>query len=143
MTQEEIINGSKLIAEYLGWKYIPFNDLQDFPKAGWYKQAPNNLIIVSPKQGFPIKVKDRFYKYICRKHSELRFYNSMDALLPVIEKLNKDKIEINLAVKGGWCMHIDPEEDFYFKSFEENLSWEQNTFNIVVESLKYFKKNKL
>ena len=38
MTQEEIINGSKLIAEYLGWQYIPFSaDLQGHKKAGWHQ----------------------------------------------------------------------------------------------------------
>ena len=37
MESKDIIEGSKLIAEYLGWKYIPFNDLQGFPKAGWYQ----------------------------------------------------------------------------------------------------------
>ena len=35
MTQNEIINSSKLIAEYLGWQYIPFNDLQGYSKPGW------------------------------------------------------------------------------------------------------------
>ena len=46
MTQEEIINGSKLIAEYLGWQYIPFSaDLQGHKKAGWHqvKSAKPNI----------------------------------------------------------------------------------------------------
>ena len=39
MTKEEIINGSKRIAEYIGLSYIPFSaDLKDKGmKAGWYK----------------------------------------------------------------------------------------------------------
>ena len=37
MTQEEIINGSKLIAEYLDWIYIPFSADLKHKKAGWYE----------------------------------------------------------------------------------------------------------
>lgn len=32
-----IAEQSKILAEYLGWKYVPSNDLQGFPKAGWWK----------------------------------------------------------------------------------------------------------
>ena len=36
MTQEEIVDGSKLIANYIGWQYIASNDLQGYSKPGWW-----------------------------------------------------------------------------------------------------------
>jgi len=46
MTQEEIINGSKLIAEFLGWVYIPFEPNLG-SKLGWFAPAPKGSTIIS------------------------------------------------------------------------------------------------
>ena len=38
-----ITEQSRLLAEYLGWKYVPSNDLQGFPKAGWWKGVEEDI----------------------------------------------------------------------------------------------------
>lgn len=167
MTKEEIIEGSKIIANYLNWVYIPFNDLQGLKKAGWYKFAPKSdneeevtfttftmsggekgeekvetklmnidFIRYNPKNGW-ITTDKGYYQYVCRKHSELRFYNSMDSLLPVIKKLEKEEnLTFNLYNNGG---SVDEGFTTIAYSFGVNESWIQNVFNVVVGTIKYIK----
>lgn len=99
---------SKVIAEYLGWIYIPHNNLGNFPKAGWYipltkheKQKVDvkglgSFILYCP----PLKhssstfiVDEMPYKYVCRSHNQLRFHNSFDALIPVLNKLTEEGLK--------------------------------------------------
>lgn len=104
----EIIEKSKVIAEYLGWMYIPFNDLQGFPKAGWWqvKEREKTSVtldsgkiinttavgdVMNRKQGWQI-IDGNYVKFVCRNHSQLRFYNSFDALIPAIEKLESEDL---------------------------------------------------
>lgn len=170
--ENNITNGSKLIAEYLGWKYIPFNDLQGLKKAGWYEFVPrsstkeevtvtsstlvggekteekveNKLINMdffryNTKNGW-ISKEDGFYRYVCRNHSDLRFYNSMDILLPVIKKIEKETNgDLTFFLLNGGCScntnYYKSEEISY--NFDEKLSWVQNTFLTVVETIKYIK----
>lgn len=161
MTKEDIINGSKLIAEFLGWKYIPSNNLQVHSRAGWYETIdakPNlkevtqtsykhgeedkaivktitmdvNRFKYNQKSGWSL-VGGRYYKYVCRKHSELRFWNSLDALVPVIQKIEKEKVNIRLNNNG--CHFYCRESENSFESYDENLSWSNNVFIVVVKYL--------
>lgn len=121
MTQEEIINGSKLIAEYLGWVYIPFSvDLKH--KAGWWSKVPKTEedIFFSEVNG-----NDGF---ICRNHSELRFWNSLDALVPVIQKIEKE-YNSSFILQDNGCELYDIE------SYDESLSWSNNVFKVIVKYL--------
>lgn len=160
MTQNEIINGSKLIAEYLGWIYIPFSADLKHKKAGWYQvksAKPNiqkaklrskntttgeetveeleidvNFIKFNNKNGWTL-VGDNYYKFVCRKHSELRFWNSLDALVSVIQKIEKEKVNIRLNNNG--CHFYCRESENSFESYDENLSWSNNIFKVIVKYL--------
>jgi len=84
-----IIEGSKILAEYLGWKYYGFNPESKI-KGGWYKISNNSGLLDLPKSTF-IHLEDNIWgKYVCRTHSDLRFYNSYDSLFEVIDKLEKE-----------------------------------------------------
>lgn len=107
----DIIEGSKRIAEFMGLKYIPFNDLQDFPKPGWWEVHSNEPKIYELRIDEPAEAKDfkilkldtnkfkyttkkgyistsKYYaKFICRNHSDLRYYNDTDLLLTVVNKI--------------------------------------------------------
>jgi len=169
VTQEEIINGSKLIAEYLGWKYIPFNDLQDFSKAGWYKTIdakPNmkEVTLTSYKHGEESKaivktitvdinrfkynqksgwtlIGDKYYKYICRKHSDLKFWNSIDTLVPLIQKIEQEyRVSFFLSDSGCSCGYGLHQNDLYNEISSYDLpDWSNNVFKVIVE---YLEKNK-
>lgn len=179
--EKDIIENSKLIAEYLGWKYIPFNDLQGFKKAGWYKvetitpimikvrvPSPNHIghidkemdvsLINFSKKGWS-RVGNQAIKFICRTHTDLRFYNSMDALLPVIKKIegedlgeyfytyfmqkekryNFNNIEFTLSNNGAYSVinwELDPCTEVS-ANFIEGNTWIQNTFQTVSETIRY------
>lgn len=81
---------SKVIAEYLGWIYVPHNNLKNFPKAGWY--TPLTSCKPSKHSRSDIKVGDMYTKYVCRSHKDLRFYNSFDALILVLNKLTEEDL---------------------------------------------------
>ena len=149
MTQEEIINGSKLIAEYLGWIYIPFSaDLQGHKKAGWYqvKSAKPNIqkaklrsknTSTGEETVEELEIDVNFIKFICRKHSDLRFWNSLDALIPVIQKIEK-KSEATVCLynngcKIGWGIYLD---DLIEEVSSFDLpNWSNNTFKVIVKYL--------
>ena len=165
MTQEEIINGSKLIAEYLGWVYLPFSaELKEKGmKAGWYETVsaePNiqevtqtsykvgeedkaevkkininiNLLRYHNKNGWTL-VDDNYYKFICRKHSELRFWNSLDALIPVIQKIEKeDKAVFELRQNGCTILKWNLKLKGGNGSFDLP-NWSNNVFRVIVKYL--------
>jgi hypothetical protein len=134
MTQEEIINGSKLIAEFLGWQYIPFSaDLKH--KAGWWSKVPKTE-------------EDRFFSkingndgFICRNHKELRFWNSLDALIPVIQKIEKEGgVSCYLhdnGCTGGYGLTL---EHLVYKISSFDLpNWSNNVFKVIVKYLETIK----
>ena len=165
MTQEEIINGSKLIAEYMNLVYLPFSaELKEKGmKAGWYETVsaePNiqevtqtsykvgeedkaevkkininiNLLRYHNKNGWTL-VDDNYYKFICRKHSELRFWNSLDALIPVIQKIEKeDKAVFELRQNGCTILKWNLKLKGGNSSFDLP-NWSNNTFKVIVKYL--------
>ena len=167
-----IAEQSKILAEYLGWKYIPSNDLQGFPKAGWWIPLTSNPLTYHSSPKGATKIGDSYYKYICRNHHELRFYNSMDWLIKVLEMLTKEDLKEYMY---SWerCVEGDEEDcetvvcynfmnvDYYIsKEFgtiiEINLELDpsmeigrgqgediiKNTFNACVEAVEYINKRK-
>ncbi len=139
-----ILKGSKLIAEYLGWKYVPSNDLQGFPKAGWYqmkvrkkseitvesgKKVDTTMFSdsINTKRGWSIH-KEAYYKYVCRNHNQLRFYNSFDSLIPAIEKIeNEDLSEFHYEWKDGRGEHNN------FQSIEFNRWGDESFYDVGLE----------
>ena len=128
MTQEEIIKGSKLIAEYLGWQYIPFSaDLKH--KAGWWSKVPKTE-------------EDRFFSkingndgFICRNHKELRFWNSLDALIPVIQKIEKEDNAVFELRQNGctvlkWALRLKGGNGSF-----DLPNWSNNVFRVIVKYL--------
>ena len=162
-----IAEQSKILAEYLGWKYIPSNDLQGFTKAGWYVLLTYHS---SPKSA--TKIGDGYYKYVCRSHKDLRFYNSFDELIPVLNKLTEEDLS-EYMYSWELCVEGDEEDcetevcynfmniDYYISVefgtiIEINLELDpameigrgqgegiiKNTFNACVQAVEYINKIK-
>ena len=155
-----IAEQSKILAEYLGWKYVPSNDLQVFPKAGWWSPLTYHS---SPKGA--TKIGDSYYKYICRNHHELRFYNSMDWLIKILDKLTKEdlsehmysferckdrdeegcetevfmNVDYYISVEFGTIVEINPAMEIGRGQGEGII---KNTFNACVQAVEYINKRK-
>jgi len=168
MTQAEIINGSKLIAEYMNLVYLPFSaELKEKGmKAGWYETVsaePNiqevtqtsykvgeedkaevkkininiNLLRYHNKNGWKL-FESMYYRYVCRYHRDLRYWNSLDALIPVIQKIKKD-FNVEIWIHPDGAEHTDfADKNWKTKicqSYDKNLQLSNNVFIVVIETL--------
>lgn len=91
-----IVEGSKILAQYLGYTYLPFNNENNIShNPGWWllEKRKNINIPVLPKSKWVI-MKDKNYKgkFICRGHNELEFYNNYNQLFQIITKLEKEDL---------------------------------------------------
>lgn len=86
--KQNIEEGSALIAEYMGFKYYPYNEEQKKQglKFGWLKTQNPGIL--------ELKSLDKWF--LARRTKELRYYNSWEWLMPVVEKLRYevDKLDI-------------------------------------------------
>lgn len=126
--ESQIVEGSKLLAEYLGYFYAPFNNLQGYHKAGWYK--PATRFSKSNTKG-----EKGWATYLVRGNKDLRFFNSYDWLFEVIEKLEKEDLKeyfdegnfMQLSVDrfdGKWsaCINLNYDPPRFFLQDEEYLN---------------------
>ena len=159
---------SKLLAEYLGWKYFPNNDLQGSPKAGWYMPLSSHREQKINTKGLDSFIVDKIpYKYVCRNHNQLRFYNYFDELIPVLNKLTEEDLSEYMY---SWerCVEEEAEVCYNFVNVDYYISVEfgtiieinleldpameigrgqgegiiKNTFNACVQAVEYINKRK-
>ena len=141
MTQKDIVDGSKIIANYLGWQYIPFDNLQGYSKPGWWQipllDEKGKLFdyMSTEVKNHRSKIGGRYY--VCRNHGELRFWNSLDALEPVLKKLKEDPQKFYFELGYNSCEIYSWKDPFFKKSSDDNtLRWSNNIFLAIVETLK-------
>lgn len=102
MNKEEIIEGNKIIAQFMGYEYFPFDEtkmqtLNDVPldqMNGWHRPSLGHYKI------------DGWYLY--RTHNELRYHRDWNWLMTVLDKIeNIADVEISIR---GWRTEIDGQE---------------------------------
>lgn len=110
MTNKNIIEGNKIIAEYLGYEYIPHNNNNGL-KPGWWKlegSVDDKKFIQSKESVFRKVGQSRF---LCRNHKELRFYNSWDWLMEACVKCSNEKSGYKESIRY-WASRFSREETF-------------------------------
>lgn len=126
MIQEQILEGNKLIAEFMGWTYFGFNDERltvDGVKysPGWKRRATS-----------PERTKLSHRVYLCRNHTQLAYRSSWDWLMPVIDKIgdyfnqcsNKEIVAIPDRAKEIWHLKIcAPRISFVWQTVVEFIKW--------------------
>ena len=170
MTKEEIINGSKLIAEYMGMEYIPFSTDMKHKSAGWYQvkdatptieevtqtaykvgeedkavvtkfKMDTNKLKYHVKNGWNLVGEEgknpKYYKFVCRTHGELRYFNSLDSLVPVIQKIEKETENRFYLYDNGCKLNLIEK----YSSFDLP-NWNQNVFAVVLSFLREKDENK-
>ena len=134
MTKEQILEGNKLIATFMGYKYHPHPEKD----CGWRKENGH------------MKINGRGY-YLCRKHSELRYYNSWDWLMECIEKIDYiqfgdyKKIDYSLDCYGwiSWHKNIPGDQNQkQFYSDNDDISPLQNNWIAVVKFIEFYNDQK-
>lgn len=96
-----IVEASKILAVYMGMVYVPFAAHQRATtvKPGWYrtyKLGTCHPLIensIKHKNGFSRQLDENTLgKFVCRNHTQLRFFNSFDELSLVVAKLEKEDL---------------------------------------------------
>lgn len=108
---KEIIEGNKLIAEFMGYKYYPYSP-ESVVKPGWWSEPV-------PKDRSLNKLET--HKFLCRRHPELRYYNSWDWMMPVVEKIE------NLDFSKESYFWEDCEGDLHYNSEGTTVCIEDNS----------------
>lgn len=159
-----MVEDIKLIAEFMGLVYIPWNDLQGFSKPGWWCKLPDKLpddekarnLVLAARQGRLNRKLDKNYRK-GRNVSDLS-YRTWNWLMKVVEKIEAtdcsrfsyswkqgEKIYYNfqcpeVEINGNSC-------DIYFDQIldpilciSENTSTDKldATFKACVEFIKWY-----
>jgi hypothetical protein len=77
MTSLEIKENNKMIAHFMGYEYIPFNE-DRIMSPGWWLKG------VTAQQQAMTKLNN---SYLCRSNNDLRYYNEWKWLMPVVTKV--------------------------------------------------------
>jgi hypothetical protein len=138
ITKEEIIEGNKLIARFMGYEYFPFNENEKQLKPGWWKVDSNR------------ERTDRKLSrngYLCRKHDELRYWNEWNWLMPVVEKIIRQHESSCYFCAPGYLssspdmFHFGMLDDTNVTETSEGNSMIEAAWRAVVSFIKSFNKN--
>lgn len=168
MESKDIINGSKLIAEYMGLVYLPFSaELKEKRmKAGYYETVSAepkiektkvttlengvkvkeeelniniNLLRYHNKNGWKL-FEGSYYRYVCRHHGDLRYWNNLDSLVPVIQKIEKENKGVKFHLNNNGC-EVKIGKCWEYSSFSLP-NWSNNVFAVVISFLSAKNENK-
>ena len=124
MEKNFVLSGNKLIAEFMGYEYHPYSPESKMLAGWWKKDTPQNIRMLG---GTARKLGNMHY-FLCRRHHELRYWNSWDWLMPVVRTIGNIEYEvtdaafldrINLVV-ANW---VDTPREEIFKQVVSFIEW--------------------
>jgi len=86
------IKNNQLIAEFMGYEYIPYSGNFPTRKPGWWKKGTYSEKLT--------KVNSN--NMLCRRHVQLKYNCSWDWLMPVVEKIESLNYEVSIG-SGSFC----------------------------------------
>lgn len=120
MTGKEIVDGNKLIAEFMGYEYLPSNQkLEHKKKYGWNRKVKINSF--HEKMGmYAEDPPERLF--LGRSHHDLCFHRNWSWLMPVVKKVFHTLINESLGHCGGFYFKDDIMSDLSIVDIEEVFS---------------------
>lgn len=82
MTRKEINDGNRLIAQWMGYEYLPLNNVAGVKPGWWHTQTPPSIHKLVTR---PEKLAGGFY--LGRSVNHLPYHDSWNALMPVVMKV--------------------------------------------------------
>ena len=122
MTQEQIMENNKLMAEFMGLKIQghPYDLHHDWI---W------------------ITVGDKTWTPVCELDSEFLYHSSWDWLMPVVDKIESlEDYDVNMY--GEQTDIVEWKNDKYIIKANNGKSRLENTYNAVVEFIKWYNEKK-
>lgn len=145
MTPKEIVEGEKIIAEFMDYEYVPASIPVDYSKiSGWVKKKNSHSLYEWMMGDDTIPPRRH---HLGRTHYDLLFSNNWSWIMPVVKKL--EKLDYVVIFYHGHC-NIQTKDSFTNKS---NNQWHIVTddergdslralFIALVEFIKWYNKNK-
>ena|SRR5690554_6067869 len=126
MIQEEILDGNKLIAEFMGWTQQL--DVRERWYGAWFDQH-------------------RVRKAWPKGHEPLLFHESWDWLMPVVEKIESivfdENNSFNVTIgSSNYCVIQDSNGEVYEFIEDYKESKLLTTYSAVVNFIKWYNENK-
>lgn len=142
MTPDEILEGNKLVAQFMGYTYFGHNDprLPEGIEPGWKTEAKaSNFTKIARMQGT---------KYLCRNHTQLRYYNDWNWIMEVVEKIDSMKstdtksYDINISKD---FTDIYEWEDLRMQHLAagEDGTRKENTFKALIDFIKKYNNDQV
>ncbi len=164
MTETEILNGNKLMAEFMGYKYHckghdDFSDIGGlYTDVEYYSKEPLQFEHYhsfgrKDKRGEGLKNSEVEYLiiqtggYDSGHDTELKYHSSLDWLMPVLVKIGKDfpeQFDISINIEKGkfnctiWNNKIPGDKNQIF--YEGDLI--ESVFRAAIEFLHWYNTNK-
>lgn len=125
MTDKEVIENNKLIAEFLGYKYHPAN--RNTKPYGWHKIPKDKHW--SEKLGWGINSY-----YLCRRHNQMQFHYDWNWLMVVVEKI------MDITFDDNSNPTLDSEMFYEVRDCIPDIN---QTYKAIVEFIKWYNEEKL
>lgn len=133
-----MIESNKLIAEFMGYEYIPFNNPEKY-LPGWWNIKTKEFI---KKLGNCYKLP--YGVYLGRKNDSLCYHSSYDWLFPVLEKIKSlgcvIEIVFNFDVKCRICK-INPKSET-INIFSE-FNGIEGVYDCVIQFIKLYNEERI
>lgn len=111
----ELFPGNKLIAEFMGYEYLPLNTrLPQGKKVGWNSKMKWTPFVETSGM-FSGNPPEKFY--LGRSHHNLMFHRDWSWLMPVVERIEnlKLKYRVTVSISGGGCRITSDNHNLYGK----------------------------
>ncbi|HZW70277.1 MAG TPA: hypothetical protein VFF57_05350 [Hanamia sp.] len=145
MTEQEILEGNKCIAEFDGWKLRPRpyvnSDREEFP---WWEKLVDGKVVNTYHHDI-LLAKGRF--------EYGSYYSSWDWLMPVVEKIESFHLYFYIETHGSWIEYMgveDPELPWLNAFWNQEINNDTNegrtklecTWLTCVQFIKWYNENK-
>lgn len=131
------IESNKLIAEFMGYKYFPFDeskkvhvmdDVYVDQMNGWHKPTPGHYKIQN--------------WYLCRTHKDLAYHYKWDWLMPVCEKIIRiGNIDFVISLGGSTCISFDDGVVYYNFIKGRGRGTIETVYEAVVDFINWYNNN--
>lgn len=140
MDKNFVLSGNKLIAEFMGFKYIPFNNNQEL-KPGWWV----NPITRGQQDNEHVRYKLGKSRFLARSHHELKYHNSWNWLMPVVEKI--EQMGYMVTIKTKMCSisrdNKGNSDSYLVKAKFGDQSKIEKLYDCIIAFIKYTNKSNL
>lgn len=136
-TKENVKEGNMFFAEFLGYRYFPYQD-------GVSVQKDGDIPVIKEMWGWRKPTKGHIKQegwYLCRTHNDLRYFNSWDWLYEVVNKAEKE-YNINISIHTNYSsVNVkDRDQDSFIYLVSDYGSKRAATWNLLLDYIKLKKQ---